>query len=428
MTVEVLDPIDRLPISRKQALSVGLAQADAAKSQMNLWEGAVRSGKTVGSLFAYMMKMAKGTGEGEAVIIGRTRDTAYRNLISPLQNVTMFGDWASQVKYNRGAPTAEILGRTVHVLGSSDVRSEGIIRGMTIEISYCDEITLMAEEFVNQLMARHSVDNAWMGATTNPDGPRHFLKKDYIDRRHERGHRVFHFELEDNRRYLPDGYIENLSQQYTGLWNDRFIKGLWTMADGVIYDMFDPALHAVDRLPDMQQLLCIGIDDGVNHPAAGILLGLGVDNRLYAMAEFAPPAGTPADRARLLRRFEAEHGDVPYHFVDPSAAALKMQLTREGFPGVVNASNNHKLGIGMVASLLSTQQLLIHSSCTNLLNEIPGYVWDSKAVERGEDKPVKENDDFADALRYAVASSQFLWRYAVPLPDDHRFDSEDIAA
>lgn len=424
--IEVIDPIDRLPISRKQALSIGLANADAAQSQMNLWEGAVRSGKTVGSLFAYMMKMAKATGEGEAVIIGRTRDTAYRNLISPLQNVTMFGDWASQVKYNRGAPTAEILGRTVHVLGSSDVRSEGIVRGMTVEISYCDEITLMAEEFVNQLMARHSVANAWMGATTNPDGPRHFLKRDYIDRRHERGHRIFHFDLEDNRKYLPPGYIENISAQYTGLWHDRFIRGMWTMADGVIYDMFDPSVHVVDKLPPMQ-LLGIGIDDGVNHPAAGILLGLGDDNRLYAVAEFAPPAGTPADRARLLHRFEREHGAPDYHFVDPSAAALKIQLNREAFPGVMNAVNDHKLGIGLVASLLSTQQLLIHRSCTNLLNEIPGYVWDAKAAERGEDKPIKENDDFADAFRYAVVTSQFLWRYSVPLAD-HRYDSEDTAA
>ncbi|WP_432679351.1 terminase large subunit domain-containing protein [Rhodococcus pyridinivorans] len=425
MTVEVLDPIDQLPISRKQALSVGLAQADAAKSQMNLWEGAVRSGKTVGSLFAYMMKMAKGTGEGEAVIIGRTRDTAYRNLISPLQNVTMFGDWASQVKYNRGAPTAEILGRTVHVLGSSDVRSEGIIRGMTIEISYCDEITLMAEEFVNQLMARHSVEGAWMGATTNPDGPRHFLKKDYIDRRHERGHRVFHFELEDNRRYLPDGYIENLSQQYKGLWHDRFIRGLWTMADGVIYDMFDPKVHVVETLPDMQQILCIGIDDGSGgnaHPAAGILLGLGIDNCLYAMAEWNPGKGTDADRSKSLRRFLGTHGQPDYLFVDPSAAGLKFQLYRDGFANIVNATNSHKIGIGLTSSLLATQQLRIHASCTNLLGEIPGYVW-------GEDgEPVKEDDDFCDGLRYAIASSRAFWMPYLPNIHDVYSSESEVAA
>lgn len=433
MTVEVLDPIDRLPISRKQALSVGLAQADAAKSQMNLWEGAVRSGKTVGSLFAIMMKMAKGTGEGEAVIIGRTRDTAYRNLISPLQNVTMFGDWASQVKYNRGAPTAEILGRTVHVLGSSDVRSEGIIRGMTIEISYCDEITLMAEEFVNQLMARHSVEGAWMGATTNPDGPRHFLKKDYIDRRHERGHRVFHFELEDNRRYLPDGYIENLSQQYKGLWHDRFIRGLWTMADGVIYDMFDPKIHVVDTLPAMQQLLALGIDYGDTNATRGILIGLGEDNRLYAITEWAPGQGTTADREHSLRAFVNEHGMPDYLFVDPAAAGFKYQLDRSGWHNFSNAANKVTPGIATVASLLSTQQLLIHSSCTNLLEEIPGYVWDRKATERGEDAPVKENDHAVDALRYAVATSRPFWQPYLPnvhtaRPTDDRTEESEAAA
>lgn len=374
------------------------------------------------------MKLADAPSTGENVLISRTRDTAYRNVLAPMMDPGLFGDLASAVHYNRGAPTANILGETVHVIGASDVRAESVIRGMTIKRSYCDEMTLMAEEFVSMLMSRHSVDDAWMGGTTNPDGPRHFLKRDYIDRASEMGHRIFHFGLEDNRAHLPEGYIEALDRQYTGMWNDRFIKGLWTMADGVIYDMFDPALHVVDRLPEMQQLLAIGLDDGFNHPAAGILLGLGVDNRLYAMAEFAPGPGTPADRARLLRRFENEHGDPDFHFVDPSAAQLKEQLNREGFRGVANASNNHKLGIGMVASLLSTQQLLIHSSCTNLLNEIPGYVWDSKAAERGEDKPIKEHDDFCDALRYAVATSNFQWRHSVPLPDNHRFDSEDNAA
>lgn len=418
--------MDRLSISRKQAHSIATANADASRSQLNLWHGAVRSGKTIGSLVKFEMKLADAPSTGENVLISRTRDTAYRNVLAPMMDPGLFGDLASAVHYNRGAPTANILGETVHVIGASDVRAESVIRGMTIKRSYCDEMTLMAEDFVSMLMSRHSVDGAWMGGTTNPDGPRHFLKRDYIDRADEMGHRIFHFSLEDNRAHLPEGYIEALDRQYTGMWNDRFIKGLWTMADGVIYDMFDPTLHVVDRLPDMQQLLAIGIDDGVNHPAAGILLGLGIDNRLYAMAEYAPPPGTPADRARLLRRFINEHGTPDYLFVDPSAAALKMQLNREGFVNVANAPNSHK-HIGTVASLFATQQLLIHSSCTNLLNEIPGYVWDSKAAERGEDTPVKENDDFCDAFRYAVSGSQFMWRHALPTLHT-AYDSEDTAA
>ncbi|OOL30177.1 hypothetical protein GQ85_21435 [Rhodococcus rhodochrous] len=419
--------MDRLPLSRKQALSVGLADADASRAQMNLWEGAVRSGKTVGSLFAYMMRMAKATGAGEQVIIGRTRDTAYRNLIAPLQDRTKFGDWADQVRYNRGAPTAEVLGHTVHVLGSSDVRSEGVIRGMTVEISYCDEITLMSEDFVRQLMARHSAPNAWCGATTNPDAPKHFIKRDYIDRRHERGHRVFHFELEDNRPYLPEGFIENLSAQYSGLWHDRFIRGLWTMADGAIYPMFDPARHVVQTLPPIHRLIAMGIDNGVGgdaHPAAGILLGVGTDSRLYAVAEWAPGTGTDADRTKALRTFTIEHGTPDFLFVDPSAAGLRMELGRV-FGNVGKATNSHKIGIGLVASLLATDRLLIHASCTNLIGEFPNYVWDKKAVLRGDEDPVKEHDDWLDALRYAVATSRPLWLPYIPtlhaaqaLPDD----------
>ncbi|MBM4516224.1 hypothetical protein GS432_06540 [Rhodococcus hoagii] len=43
-------------------------------------------------------------------------------------------------------------------------------------------------------------------------------------------------------------------------------------------------------------------------------------------------------------------------------------------------------GIGLVSALLSTDQLLIHSSCTDC-SGIPGYVWDTKAAQKGETRP-----------------------------------------
>ncbi|MCC4304221.1 MULTISPECIES: hypothetical protein [Rhodococcus] len=409
--------LDELSISRKQARSVALANGDASQSQINLWEGAVRSGKTVGSLVKYLMKIADGADDpGENVIIGRTKDTIYRNLIAPMQDAAMYGPWAEHVKYNNGASTANILGQTVHIIGSSDVLAEKIIRGMTIKRSYVDEWTLVKPDFTNQLIARHSVAGAWCGGTTNPDGPRHDLKLNYIDRAAEMGHRVFHFGLEDNRAHLPAGYIENLSRQYTGLWNDRFIKGLWTMADGVIYESFDPARHVVDTLPEMQRILCVGVDYGTTNPTRGIKLGLGVDNKLYAMAEWAPGSGTTTDHSRSLREFI--NTDAPeYLYIDPAAAVFKVQLQRDGYTNYLNASNKVGAGIGLVASLFTTNQLLIHTSCTELLGEIPGYVWDAKAAEKGEDSPVKLNDHAVDAFRYAVASSQQEWQPYLPTLD-----------
>lgn len=410
-------------LTTKQAWSIGRATA-----KICIWNGAVSSGKTITSLFKWLMLIPTAPQTGEIVMIGRTRDTVYRNLMTQLMNREIFGDAADHVSYNRGAPTATIFGRTVHILGSSDVRAESTIRGMTICLAYLDEATLVAQEFFAMLVSRLRVKGfkCQLLCTTNPDSPRHWLKAEYMDRADELGHRVFNFKLRDNARNLEIEYIRGLEAQYTGLWRARFIDGEWTMADGVIYDMFDPEKHVVETLPEMQDILGIGIDDGIDHPAAGILLGLGIDNRLYAIAEWAPPAGTTADRSKSLRRFENENPKPPYHFVDPSAKGLKMQLNRDGFQNVANATNGHSLGLGLIASLLSTEQLRIHASCTNLLDEIPGYVWDKTKDGKTKDgEPLKENDDFCDALRYAVASSRGFWlpylptlHIAGPMADD----------
>lgn len=374
-----------------------------------MWHGAVRSGKTVGSLFAFLMRVAEAPTQGEIVIIGRTRDTVFRNLIGPLLNESMFGGFTEHIVCNRGAPTATILGRTVHVIGASDVRAEAIIRGMTINTSYVDELTLVAEDFMSQLMARHSVDGAWLGATTNPDAPGHYVKAQYIDRAAEMGHRIFHFTLDDNRKYLKPGYIDGLEKQHTGIWRDRFIRGLWTMADGMVFDAFDTDRHVVDELPTIVRTLSVGMDYGTTNPTSGIMLGIGDDHRLYAIAEWAPPQGVDAALSKSLQAWLAPLPQPEYLFVDPAAASFKLQLRTDGLSRIYNADNDVLAGIRTVSSLLATGQLLIHSSCTNLLREIPGYVWDKKASEKGEDKPVKLNDHHVDALRYAVASARRFW-------------------
>ncbi|MBY4571241.1 hypothetical protein ACN95_14570 [Gordonia sihwensis] len=410
----------------KQRNSIATATADASLQQINLWHGAIRSGKTIGSLVRFLMQIAEAPTSGEIVLIGRTRDTLHRNVIAPMQDPALFGEWAQHVHYNRGAPTATILGRMVHVIGSSDARAENVIRGLTVCIAYVDEVSLASEEFFNQLMGRCSIPGAWIGATTNPDGPAHWLKTQWIDRADERGHRVFHFSLRDNEAYLPDGLIAAYEAQYTGLWRKRMIDGEWSLAEGAIYGMFDDDLHIVTDLPDMQRILALGVDHGVTNPTAGILIGVGVDNRLYAIAEWAPGPGTDAERSASMTRFMADHGAPDMIFVDPAAAGFRGQLIADKVPSIYKASNSVLDGIGTVSSLLSSGRLLIHESCTNLLRELPGYVWDPKASEKGEDAPIKLNDHWCDALRYALHSSRMAWRPY--LPDLHTTIPEEVAA
>ena len=86
--------------------------------------------------------------------------------------------------------------------------------------------------------------------------------------------------------------------------------------------------------------------------------------------------------------------------IDPSAASFRAALRQQGTHGLADANNSVLDGIRSVATGLTSGRLMIHESCTHLIEEFPGYVWDSKAQEKGEDKPIKQSDHALDALRY----------------------------
>ena len=416
--------------SPKQAHSIGSATA-----KICIWNGAVSAGKTVASLMRLLTAIADAPTTGEIVIIGRTRDTVNRNIMTLLQDPALFGELAEQVRYNRGAPTAEILGRTVHILGSSDVRAEATIRGMTISIAYLDEATLVSKEFFAMLHTRLRVKgfNCQLLVTTNPDSPRHWLKTEYIDRAHELGHRVYHFTIDDNAHNLEPGYIADLKAQYAGLWYKRFIEGEWTLAEGVIYSMFDPARHVTSEQPrSIVKELAIGVDYGARDNTRGIKAVLGDDNRIWITQEWVPPEGTEAERSASLRAFCNTHGWPDYFFVDPAARGFRLQMHQDELRPVIKANNSHADGIGIIASLLAAGRLVIHESCQELITEIQSYAWDPKAAEKGIDEPVKLDDHAVDALRYAILTSRPMWQPFIPdigtrLPDQ-TFDTEEVAA
>ncbi|MER0481596.1 PBSX family phage terminase large subunit [Streptomyces sp. Edi2] len=413
--------LDRLPLSRKQLRSIGRATA-----RINVWHGSVRSGKTIASLLALVIAVANAGPSGLIVICGRSLQTIERNCLEPLQDAALFGPLARHVQHTRGATTATILGRTVHLIGAADTRAEGRLRGLTAQLAYVDEATLVPEGFWTQLLARLSVPGARLYATTNPDSPRHWLKTTYLDRAGELNLRSWHFKLSDNPSLSPE-YVADLAAEYVGLWRRRMIDGAWCVAEGAIYDMWDEARHVIDTLPEICRYW-VGLDYGTTNPFAALLLGEGVDGRLYVCSEWRHDSRathrsmTDAQYSAALRkwlanwRHPAAGPDTPpgiapeWTFVDPSAASFSTQLWADGYPGIARASNEVADGIRSVAALLAADRLLVHESCVGLLDELPGYSWDSKATERGEDAPLKVDDHSADALRYVVHSTAHEWR------------------
>ena len=201
-------------------------------------------------------------------------------------------------------------------------------------------------------------------------------------------------------------------------------------AEGAIYDMWDPARHVIawDKLPRMQRLLGTGIDYGTTNASTALILGLGEDNRLYLVDEWRYDAGVSQQRltdAEISRRMVAWMGQqhLPYvntitpewTIVDPAAASFKVQLAADGLTNVINGDNNVLYGIRTTASLLSTGKLLVADRCRGFIQEVPGYSWDQKATEKGEDKPLKVADHSLDGGRYVIATTETNWRNYVDL-------------
>ncbi len=397
---------------------------EAENTRIALWTGAVSAGKTIASTLAFVMALVKAPGTGLIIITGRTIQTIERNIIDVLMNpVGPFGPFAKFIHHTRGSNTAVMFGRVVHLIGASDLRAEGRLRGSTVVLALADEITLLPEGFFTMLLSRLRVPGARLIGTSNPDAPTHWLRKNFMLRANEPDMNLkhWHFRIEDNPS-LTEEYIRSIKAEYTGVFYRRFILGEWCMAEGAIFDAWDEELNVVDELPPIRIWLSAGVDYGTRNAFAAELVGLGVDGRLYVASEYYWDSQV---KRRQLTDFEYAQAIVEwlqaapetpkYTIVDPSALSFRLALQQAGVQSTPG-NNDVMDGIRTVGSLIATRRLLVHRSCLALVEQLPSYSWDPKAAERGEDAPVKLEDHAIDAARYALHTTQALWRNRICAP------------
>lgn len=396
-----------------------------ATNQINIWHGSIRSGKTIASITAWLVYVRTAP-PGPLAIIGKTRDSAYRNVIDPMAEMA-----PGAVNYNRGAPTIRILGRLVHVFGASDTRAEGVLRGLTLAGAYVDEATLLAQNFWQQLLGRLSVDGARLFATTNPDSPAHWLKKDFLDKEHTEPDLSLwsvHFVIDDNPS-LSDLKKRQYKAQFHGLWYKRMILGQWVAAEGAIYDCLDDAVHARPAPPrERWQAAWIGLDYGTSNPTHAVLLVLAADDdgtpRLWVVSEWQHDGRkkgqlTNAQLSHRLAKWAeplvAGLPVAPVVALDPSAAGLRVQMRADGWPSLKAADNRVADGIMATTSLFGGARLMVDTeACPVLWEQLQGYVWDPAALDRGVEQPLKQDDHGCDALRYGVMQARRTWRAWLP--------------
>ncbi|MDK1020188.1 MAG: PBSX family phage terminase large subunit [Candidatus Hydrogenedentes bacterium] len=389
-----------------------------SNGRFNLWHGPVRSGKSYVSTLRWIEYIARNDPPGPLFVFGRTLSAVKRNIVTPM--FELLGD---AMRYTN--QTIQLWGRTIHCIGASDAKAEGVIRGSTSAGSYYDETTLLPRDFFSMSLSRMSLRGAKGFATTNPDSPAHWLKKDFMDRADELGWKMFSWSL-DEATFLDPEFLAALKREHIGLFYRRFIKGEWVMAEGVIYDGFDPSIHVITKLPYASpDYYIIGVDYGTGNPTVFLLMGVKnmpngkpvvcCEREYYYDSVAKMRQKTDAEYAEDLLAFVADikgarfPGDqqssptVMGIYVDPSAASFKVACSRLGLP-VRDADNSVLDGIRFQATMLANGQYTIHRRCTHTIEEYGSFVWDYKKQLLGIDAPIKAHDHTKDAERYNLYS------------------------
>lgn len=320
----------------------------------------------------------------------------------------------------------------IYIFGGNDERSQDLVQGFTAAGFFFDEVALMPESFVNQAVARCSVEGAKLWFNCNPAGPFHWFKVDWIDKLEERNALHIHFLLQDNPS-LSRKVIERYMRMFSGIFYDRYILGLWVLAEGVIYSMFRKEM-VIDELPAGVKINTkwIGIDYGQANATVFLLCGLGSDNKFYILKEYyhsgreSSIQRSPRGYSKDYFKWKIECGvdgapvNQKYTYIDPSAKGFIRQLHEDGENKIRNANNTVRTrgktnkvdelaGIELVSSIIEADMLRVMSCCKNTVAEFSSYRWDPKAQEeRGEEVPIKQFDHCMDALRYVVNANRMV--------------------
>lgn len=383
-----------------------------ANSRYNFKIGAVRSGKsfvdTVHMIPSRILSVADEPGLN--LIMGVSKETIERNVLQPMRE--WYTDQIVGVINNRNI--AMICGVPVYCLGAEKITQVAKIQGMSVKYCYGDEIAKWNPEVFAMLQSRLDKPYSRMDGACNPEYPGHWLKS-FIDKP-DIDIYIQHYTIFDNP-FLSKDFVENLCNEYAGtVYYGRYIEGEWTLAEGLIYPMYQDAI--VSALNAQINEYTLSIDYGTMNAFSAGLWGK-YDGVWYRLKEYyysgrdtgvqktdeeyaveldkliEPIMKDRMDQGGYLQKMET--------IIDPSAASFITLLQKKQWYKVRHADNAVLDGIRDTASAMQTGKIKICDTCKNWLKEVQGYVWDS---DEAIDKPVKVNDHAMDDTRYFVKTKR----------------------
>lgn len=379
-------------------------------------DGSVRSGKTMAMSIGFVLWSMKTFDKETFAFCGKTIDSLKRNVIVPLQK-WLGGIVQPKINLSRNFMEIDWLGHQnrYYFFGGKDESSYALIQGMTLAGVLLDEAALMPKSFVDQAVARCSVNGSRMWFNCNPDGSEeHWFYKDWIDEVNgsagKKNRLHLHFTMDDNFA-LSETVKQRYERVYTGAFYERYVLGLWRAAEGIVYPMFSKELHVIpDKVPSIGDgEYYLSCDYGTLNPTAIGLWHLSPHGYAVKVREYyydARKEGLPRTDEEHYAEMEQLAGKLaPFVravIVDPSAASFIACIRRHRKFRVWRADNSVLDGIRDTATLLQMGRLQFCACCTDTIREFGLYRWNEK---KSEDVVIKENDHAMDETRYFVRTA-----------------------
>ena len=409
-------------ISPKQAkiLAFPYSKYDAL-----ICDGAVRSGKTSIMMWAFVRWAMENFSGQRFGVCGRTVDSCTKNIIVPFTAMSLAKE-RYIIRWRRGDKVMEVRRGAVtnyfEVFGGKDEASYTLIQGRTLAGVLLDEVVLMPRSFVEQALARCSVDGAKLWLSCNPGSPHHWFYQEWIKRHRERNALYLHFEMRDNPG-LSERTLERYENMYAGIFYDRYVRGLWVAAEGVVYKNFanntekyliDDPLKWAEEQGTKFSVISIGVDFGGTKSATKFqATGITKDYRVVALEE-EYIKNEEIDPDALNRSFAtfAQMVTVKYGYSQTRADSAETVLIR----GLDHTAQKMHLGtqvknamklqitdrIRLVVLLMKQGRFKVSRNCPHLIDALQSAIYDPDKFEDERLDDGTSDIDSLDAFEYSI--------------------------
>lgn len=391
-------------------------------------DGAVRSGKTISMAPSFVMWAMEKYDECDFAICGKTIGSLNRNVINTLKKQLHSLKYKYEHKRSENLIIVSKNGKTnyFYLFGGKDEASQDLIQGMTLAGIFFDEVALMPQSFVEQGIARLSVEGAKFWFNCNPKNPNHWFKLEYIDKIKEKNILYLHFTMDDNLT-LSEAVKERYKRMFVGVFYKRNILGLWVTAEGSIYTVYSNNKEAYYTETPDYDIIQIGIDFGGNG-SAHTFVASGIKNnysKLTAlMSERIEATGmTPQQLYKaidlFIERVQNKYGQVSTIYPDSAEQTLingiKTMVSIK-YPHITirNSIKNEIIDrIRCTTSLMASFKFFMTHDCKTLELAFENAVYSDKPKEQGKDERLDDGTSDIDTLdAFEYSWERYLRQYS----------------